>query len=475
MTAISRFLGKRKWTTYVGAGLVLAAALLATACGSGSASTGGPGPGGGASSPMQVRIGDAPSDRVISFEVTVGPITLTPTSGTAVTVLAATRRIELTHLSGISEPLALLGVPQGSYSSATLTVQKPEITFLNNLGVVTKIEPAFNQAITVNFGSPITIGPSSSVLNIDLSVANALTFDGLGNVTGVNLSASSFTFSSSVVAAEDHQHPEDGEMEDISGKVTSVSGNSFTMTVGQSGAILTFVTDANTEFKEGATLATLANMMVTVEGSTRADGTLYAKEVEGVENENGAELEGNILQVTGNPATELSILTQDGQGSGVDDTKVGTTLTADVSGAQYRVSKGNIDTSGIGSLPAPPNFPFDASTVHAGQRVEVDSASTLTGTSLVAEKVKLQQQTLTGTVSGLPGATSAGPVTFTLTLPADSAFATLSGKTTVTIFWQGGTDLHKLTSVNNGDTVRVRSLVFFAAAQVNAIARRISQ
>ncbi len=29
MTAISRFLGKRKWTTYVGAGLVLAAASLA--------------------------------------------------------------------------------------------------------------------------------------------------------------------------------------------------------------------------------------------------------------------------------------------------------------------------------------------------------------------------------------------------------------------------------------------------------------
>jgi hypothetical protein len=185
------------------------------------------------------------------------------------------------------------------------------------------------------------------------------------------------------------------------------------------------------------------------------------------------ESEGLVTQVVGNPATQLNIVAQDGSGSGMDDTKVGSTLGVAVTGAQYKVSQGNIDSSGIGGLPSSPNFPFDATTVHAGQRVEVESASMINGTAIVAEKVKLQQQALTGTVSGLSGPTSAGPVTFTLTVASDSAFAMLSGQTTVTVFWQPGTDLHNLTNVNNSDQVRVRGLVFFTGSSFNLIARRI--
>ena len=420
-------------------------------------------------------MGDAPADRVVAFEVTVGPIAMTPTSGSAVTVLTGTRRLEMTHWSGTNEPLALLNIPRGSYSGASITVSSPEVTFINNLGKLVKLEPAFNQTITLTFSPAQTIGASSSVLNIDLNVANSLTLDTQGNVIGVNLSASSFTFSTTAVAAEDKQGHDDGELEDTVGLVTSVSGNSFTMRLGQDGVSLTFSTDNNTEFNDGASLASLLNTMVAVEGITKSDGTLYAREVEGIENENGMEAEGLIIQVTGNPATQLTFVADDGLGNGMDDTKIGGTITADVSGAKYKVNKGSIDTSGIGGLPSDPNFPFDASSVHAGQRIEVESASSLSGTSLVAEKVKLQQQALVGTVSGLSGATSAGPVTFTLTVASDSAFAMLSGKAQVTVFWQLGTDLHNLSSVNNGDTLRVRGLVFFAASGVNMIARRFDQ
>jgi hypothetical protein len=47
--------------------------------------------------------------------------------------------------------------------------------------------------------------------------------------------------------------------------------------------------------------------------------------------------------------------------------------------------------------------------------------------------------------------------------------------TQVTVYWQPGTDLHKLANVNNGDTVRVRGLVFFTGTGFNMIARRIDQ
>ncbi|HEX9112421.1 MAG TPA: hypothetical protein VF845_13155 [Terriglobales bacterium] len=47
-----------------------------------------------------------------------------------------------------------------------------------------------------------------------------------------------------------------------------------------------------------------------------------------------------VSQVTGNPASQLTFVADDGSGSGVDDTKVGSNFTADVTGAQYKVQQG---------------------------------------------------------------------------------------------------------------------------------------
>lgn len=471
-------MSKRRFIVSLSVGLRLALlagilpAILAgsTGCGGGSSMT----TLGTRQPATQVRISDAPADRVVTFEVNVGPITVTPSGGAAFTVLAGTQRVELSHLSGTSQPLVILDVPQGSYTTMSIILSNPEVAFINNLGAVVKLEPPLSQAVTINLSPAVTVGTAASVVSIDLNLANLLTFDSQGNVVGVTPSASAFSVSAVAVPAENNQeHAENGELEDITGTVTSISGTSFTMTVGQSGVPLTFTTDGNTEFKDGASLSTLMNTIVKVEGLTKPDNTLYAKEVEGVEDNNGMESDGLVTQVVGNPATQLNIVAQDGSGSGMDDTKVGSTLVVAVTGAQYKVSQGNIDSSGIGGLPSSPNFPFDATTVHAGQRVEVESASMINGTAIVAEKVKLQQQALTGTVSGLSGPTSAGPVTFTLTVASDSAFAMLSGQTTVTVFWQPGTDLHNLTNVNNSDQVRVRGLVFFTGSSFNLIARRI--
>ena len=419
-----------------------------------------------------VNMGDAPADRVIDFEVTVGPITLTPTSGSSVTVLSATRRIELTHLSGTNETLGLVKVPQGSYTGASITVSNPEIVFLNSLGQTIKLEPTFNQAVPVTFTPALTVGAGMPVINIDLNVANSLTFDSQGNVTGLNINTASFNLATSIVAAQADQEDENGELEDIKGTVSSVSGSSFTLTVATSGTPLTFTTDGNTQFKDGASLALLANMVVTVEGRTLADGSLYAKEVESVESGDGAEVEGLISHVTGNPATQLTFIADHGSGGGMDDSKTGAMFTIDVSKAGFKVDQSNLDTSGLGSLPSSPNFPFDAATVHSGQRVEIDSHHAIIGTSAVAETVKLQQQTLSGTVSGL---TRGAPTTFTLTVVPDSAFAILAGTTTITVYWQSGTDLNSLPhTLTNDDSVRVRGLLFFTGTKSNMIARRIT-
>ena len=430
----------------------------------------------------QFRMGDGPADRVISFEMTVGPVSLNPSSGSPISVISSPQRIELSHLSGTTAPLVAVEIPVGSYTGMTITASNPEVTFVNSLGQIMKIEPALNQTVTVNFNASVTI-KSSSVLSLDMNLANALTFDAQGNPTGVNLSPGAFTLSSAAVSSdENEQQEENGKIEDAVGTVTNVSGNSFTLSMGQSGSSLTFSTDSNTEFKDGASLVTLSNMMVKVEGITKADGTMYAKEVEGIGDDTGMEAEGMITSVSGNPAAQLSVVAQDGGGSGVDGNTLGNSVVIDVSNAAYEINGDSIDSSGLGALPSSPKFPFDATTVHAGQRVQVESESGMSdstahqdGSSVNAQRVRLEQQGLRGTVSGLSSAISAGPATFTLTVPSDSAFAITSGFTVVQVFWQPGTQLHDTTGVAEGQAIEVRGLVFFTGTGVNMIAHRIGQ
>jgi hypothetical protein len=54
--------------------------------------------------------------------------------------------------------------------------------------------------------------------------------------------------------------------------------------------------------------------------------------------------------------------------------------------------------------------PFDGTTIHAGQRVEVESANMMPAMSgtMVADKIQLEQQALTGTVANFTAGTG-GP------------------------------------------------------------------
>src|SRR5258707_12293501 len=86
----------------------LAALLVAAGCGGGGSSSAAPSPTpvpAGASS-TQFRIGDAPLDSVIAFEVTVSALSLTPSAGgpPVVVPLPAGNPQELSHSSANLEP-----------------------------------------------------------------------------------------------------------------------------------------------------------------------------------------------------------------------------------------------------------------------------------------------------------------------------------------------------------------------------------
>jgi uncharacterized protein DUF5666 len=308
-----------------------------------------------------------------------------------------------------------------------------------------------------------------------VSVANSIVASN-GSITGINFTPSSFSFTTRPVATEAQQQDDTGEIEGAVGKVSSISGSNFTLDLAGSNSQLVFATDNTTQFKDGLTnLASALNQLVKVEGSTRADGSLFAKELEGIEGPNGSELDGLLTLVTGNPATSLTLLAQDGIGNGMDPAKIGNTFTVDVSGlsaSKYIVDQEKCDFSGM-TVPSA-TFPFDATTIHAGQRVEVDNASgvpAVNGT-LTADKVKLEQQAFSGTVSNYSAGMN-GAATFDVTLPADSHLAILSGQTVVHVFQQPATN-NKFGPIANNSVVRVRGLLFWTGSAFNMIARRIT-
>ncbi|HEY3770047.1 MAG TPA: DUF5666 domain-containing protein [Candidatus Angelobacter sp.] len=453
-------------TRLVFAILLMAMIAFAAGCGGGGSSVAAnptPTPGASGTS-TQVRFGDAPADSVISFEVSVSTLTLTPAGGgTAVSVtVPANNRIELTHESGKFEPFIVGNLPQGTFSAANLTLVNSELTFLSTTGTPVHINGPATSSISIPLSPSLTIGASPLVLNIDVNVGASVTTSA-GVVNGIAFTSTSFTITTKAPGVANNQQDDDGEIEDVQGTVTAVNAPNFTISIGTTGSSLTFATDATTEFSDGVTgVAGLLNQVVTVEGFTKADGSLFAKEVEGLENQNGAEMEGLITAISG---TTLTVTAQDGIGNGMDDAKVGATFTVNIAGlnaSKFRVKGGN----GFGGN-IPSGLTFDNTTIHQGQRIEVDTDAAVPAANgaINPDKIDLQQQGVSGTVA------NAAASTFDINLAADSALRTISGQTVVHVTKISSTDTR--VTVANGGTVQVRGLLFWNGTSWQLIARRI--
>jgi uncharacterized protein DUF5666 len=453
---------------------VSAVALLAgglTSCGGGGNSTNPVPqtvvPGSAQSSAAVVNISDSPSDRLVEFEITVDSIVLTKSDNSTVTVLATPRKVEVTHLAGTDEPLVLSAIPQGTYIGAAIAVSSPEVTFINNAGQpVEKENPAFATTITVPISPALVVGAGPVVLTFDLNAKNSVTIDLVNNDVTITPAFSILT--ASLPTVEGEEDSDDGALDHVIGQVTAVAANDtgFTITVGQSGAPLTFIVNSSTRFDDGATSASIAvNSIVRVEGATQADGSVLAREVEVVGANFEQETEGVITATSGNPVSSFTLLLQDGAGSMINSGMLGSTMQVGIGpNTQFRVDNGSLDMNGW-NLPQ-----FTAASLSKAQRVEVDGGAPSNGV-VTANNVKLEQQALSGTVSAFSNSQ------FTLTVPADSAFALLTGMTTVTIYIGQSARVDNGTSLANGAAVRVRGLLLLNSSQGSYVfvASRLSQ
>jgi hypothetical protein len=425
-------------------GLFLLAVLIIAGCGTSSSKTSSTTGG----SMLMVAMGDATSDRIIAFGLTVNTMTLT--GGSNPTIVSTPTQLEFVRNAGTFQPLVTAQIAPATYTGATFTLSNPQVVAVDPVShLPVQLTAALSTStVSVTFNTPLMISGSAAVeVDFDLDLANSVTIS--GNTATIN---PVFHVSTKIVRDQDND-----DFRDVRGAVTAVTAPNFTIASRQMTQLLTFATDSNTQFEGISGLSQLtAGMIVEVNAQEQSNGTLLAKRVEVEENsDDGMEVEGFITAETGSPATQFMLNNEFGSGpiaALLNLLGIGTSVTVNVSSTTtFSVSDSDdINSSGL-------SVAFDANDIGKAQRVEAGAmhqgSFSMSGLVLNADRVRLLQQSLAGTVSNANGST------FTLTTASDSAFASLTGQTTITVQVLNSTTPNVTPA--NGATVRVRGLLFF--------------
>lgn len=377
--------------------------------------------GGGTATVNLTLVSDAPpaSPSLLSYKVTISQVTLTPTTGTAFTfTLNPAPVIELMRLQSDSIFVGtLLNVPAGNYSSMSLSLGSPQITFLNNTsatitnassvpgtcvaGAICTITPSVSGQPQVSATPfPITLSANAKIgLGIDFNLNNSITVAG-GTMTVTFTPATSGTNVLSAFNLPRNSNLTGNQLdliEDFVG-VVSVSGQSVTLTSPTRGT-LTASTTSNTVFDPDPSLTlcltpssacVVANQVASADAILNSDGTLSIQEFEPLLSAPMDVVEGTVVAINQGSQTQFTIVTTDkvqlATNSLISNLNVGDPLTVNIT---LNPNPFLVDTKGLmvrqnfsGSVGNFTNFNNTAA-IHLGQTVGVHVTS-FTGPTAIA-------------------------------------------------------------------------------------------
>lgn len=413
---------------------------------------------GAATSDVPVMITDAPADQLVSFSLTLNTITLTDTAGKSISVLSAPTTVEICHLNGIQAPLLTAKIPQDTYTSAAITFSNPQITYISSTGAPVVATPTLaTTSYTFNFpGSGFTVNNTSTSLLIDLLAGSSVAISG----TTVTVTPT-FVLKPVPPATAAPPMGQNGTGMEQMGAFVSATATSLTIQPGQ-GPSFTVTTNSSTVLQGFTSITALTvGQLVEVDFSVQSGGVYLASRIELEPTPpNGVPqnlLAGPITSVT--PGTSFKMVVM--QGLGPSATPVASsalavfTVTTN-SSTTWAITPQFITLSGLPFTPS-----FSPTNVVAGQTVAV-AATGISAGAATATAVNLIPQTIGGTVTAV---TTAGNYTaYTLTLASGSAFGTLSGATTITVYTgtatAGPVGVTAPPAIVVGSNVRFNGLVF---------------
>ena len=279
------------------------------------------------------------SPSLLSYKVTVLQVILTPTTGAAVTFTPTPAPvIELMRLQSDTAFLGtLLNVPVGTYSSITVSLGSPQITFLNNTSATITNASSASGSCVVNaictispnaaglpkISFPITLSSSAKIgVGIDFNLTNSITVTG-GTMTvtftpataGVNvLSAFNLPRANANLGTNQLEL-----IEDFTG-VVSINGSTVTITSPTRGMLPT--TSTSTSFFDQSPPPTnlcpsapsncaVAGQIASVDAFLNTDGTFSLKEFEPLNATQQDFIEGTVVAINPNSQTQFTIVTTD--------------------------------------------------------------------------------------------------------------------------------------------------------------------
>ncbi len=407
-------MGSFAWSRSVGGLLVFALVLLAAGC-SGSSTDPPPGQAPGALSGSLALFGqDAPLDNLVKFEITVTGITLNP-GNVQVSLPAGGVRLELTSLQMTTDMIrfAQNSILAGTYTSVTLTLANPEIKFCPDPPTVCtdqtlqEVQPPLQtSSVTINVSFSIAEGQLTALL-VDFDLRAMVVTDPTNNdaITGIDPDGN-ITISLVDVAGDV------GEFEDEIGRVVSVNAtdSTFVFEPFSSCQQVTITTDISTVFEDfgkatppmaDAFASLQADQIVEVDADLRVDGTFLAEKVEFEDDIMEDEIEGLIVDATrdagGNVTTFDMVLFDVAPCTATLPVADIFTVNVPTDGSvRFRIDEDDLTVN-----PTLFDGPED---LEVGQKVDVDPVEALGTDPITAEKIKLEDQTIRGTVNGSPTA-----------------------------------------------------------------------
>jgi hypothetical protein len=404
---------------------------------------------------VPLTITDAPSDQVVAASLTLNSVVLTDAKGNTASILSAPLTFEAAHLDAVQEPLFTPSIPEDSYVGVSLTYSNAQVAYFDptTKQLVLATATLANTSQTITFPTPMAVNNTTTSLLIDYLVANSVT------ISGSTVTVTPQFHLGPAPIAKTPTSGVNGLLCGIKGKVSALGTNQFTLTNAE-GLTLTINVNGATQYQGLSGFSAMAvGALVEVDVAVQADSSLLALRIDEQVAPTAAaqQLVGPVVAVTGSPATSFTQLVRQKIGAAPTSTAVEKD-TITVTGTTQWLLPGMWKNMVVSGVPFTPTF--NASTLFAGQVVGV-ATNGVSNNAATATSVILAPQTVSGIITaGVAPACTACWANLTLTLPAGSWLATVTGKTTVTVLLPGNVQAITSATPVAGNTVRFNGFLF---------------
>ncbi len=425
---------------------------------------------------------DAGLGALDGFYLGINSITLTDSCGNNVTVYTpqsqntavGISRIELRHVNGVSEPLAIAALPAADYTSATVTYSDVSIGYIYPDNLHFNLSEVTTNPITATaeLPSPISIDGTGTALTLDTLVTAPIVLGPIGQAGDSTVTVTpAFTLTGfKPISAPTNDR--NGKV-NIRGLVNSVSADSFNMN-NSTTVSFNISTSPQTVYQGIGSLAALpVNAPANVDVALQPDGSLLATRIE-VENTATVGSWVGPLVTTYPTGAYQEVIPQLWQEA---NNPAGPYITSDAFPFPFQFTGDTIfqrtgSTVDLTDLPFTPSFASFAD-VALGQGLSIDwSAQQLSGSEPQTEAITavLVPRTFSGTISAI---TPVGSYTaYTLSLAANDMMQTVNNTASIAAYTNAGTQLEDGPLVV-GDLVNIHGLVYSDHGTLRLVADQV--